>query len=132
MLIYLFSGKTYQLVCKPGWGDRHNDYCYKKFLKITTNWRDARNTCHSQGGFLVGIRDQQTQNHIQGTYKLIFLKKWPFCILNISNLNSHRRIYKFEVIIVLFALFSICDITIILQYKGFGWFLSMLLKEINW
>lgn len=63
------SGAAYNFVCKYGWGYQHEDYCYKKFLGTSTTWSNAQSTCRRHGGFLVSIRDQRKQNHIQGTYK---------------------------------------------------------------
>lgn len=64
---YLISGKAYNFTCRTGWSDRHDEYCYMKFLGIRKNWHDARRICHFKGGFLVGIRNWDTQRHIEGS-----------------------------------------------------------------
>ena len=55
-------------MCKPGWKHPHTEYCYKIFLEKSTNWHDARRICHTEGGFLVGIRNPEKQAHIEGMY----------------------------------------------------------------
>lgn len=67
------AGTAYNFVCKPGWYDRHYDYCYMKFLNLPTTWINAQSKCRENGGFLVGIRDQQKQNYIQGTRYIVWL-----------------------------------------------------------
>lgn len=62
----IFACAAYNFVCKYGWGYQHEDYCYKKFLGTSTTWSNAQSTCRRHGGFLVSIRDQRKQNHIQG------------------------------------------------------------------
>lgn len=55
-------------MCKPGWNDQDEEYCYKEFFETPLIWINAHSKCREIDGYLVGIRDERKQNYIQGTY----------------------------------------------------------------